>query len=73
MSQVIIYTQDNGIMAVIYPTPDALALYGIKAIAQKDVPTGKPYKIADSSTLPDRSTRDTWTMDDAEFTDGVGA
>lgn len=73
MSQVIIYKQDSGIIAVIHPSIEALSELGITAIAQKDVPTGKPYKIVDSSTLPDRSTRDTWTIADSELTDGVGA
>lgn len=74
MSQVIIYNQDNGVLAVIYPTAEALASLGINAIAQKDVPTGKPYKIIDTTTLPaDRSQRDLWTVDDAELTDGIGA
>lgn len=74
MSQVIIYKQDNGIVGVIYPTLEALTLFGIETLAQKDVPTGKPYKIVDSTALPaDRSLRDAWTISDAELTDGVGA
>jgi len=70
----IIYTQDNGVVAVIIPSPEALALYGIEAIAAKDVPTGKPYKIVDVSEIPtDRSERNAWTVDEADLTDGVGA
>lgn len=72
MSQVIIYTQDNGIAAVIHPTPEALADYGIQAIAQKDVPAGKPYKIIDAIDLPDRSLRNQWAVDALDMTDGVG-
>jgi hypothetical protein len=72
--QVIIYKQDNGVLAVIHPTVEALELYGIEAIAAKDVPAGKPYKIVDASEMPtDRSQRNAWTVDDAELTDGVGA
>jgi hypothetical protein len=72
--QVIIYKQDNGVLAVIRPTVEALELYGIEAIAAKDVPAGKPYKIVDASEIPtDRSQRNAWTVDDAELTDGVGA
>jgi hypothetical protein len=37
----VIYLQDNGIVAVINPSPEALALYGIEAIARKDVPAPK--------------------------------
>ena len=74
MNQIIIYKQDTGVVAVIRPTAEALAVYGIEAIAQKDVPAGKPYKIIDASELPaDRSQRNAWTCDDADLTDGVGA
>lgn len=71
--QVIIYKQDNGVVAVIYPTPEALEAIGIEAIALKDVPTGKPFKIIDAAGLPaDRSRRAAWTVNDADLTDGVG-
>lgn len=74
MSQVIIYKQDNGTVAVIRPTEEALATYGINAIAQKDVPAGKPYKIILDTEIPtDRTERNQWTADDADLTDGVGA
>ena len=74
MNQVIIYKQDSGVAAIIRPTQEALALYGIEAIAAKDVPAGKPYKIVDASEIPtDRSQRNAWTVDDADLTDGVGA
>lgn len=74
MSQVIIYKQDNGVVAVIHPTKEALEQYGIDAIAQKDVPASKPYKIIDAADLPtDRSLRNAWTVNDADLTDGVGA
>jgi hypothetical protein len=74
MNQVIIYKQDNGVVAIIRPTEEALALYGIEAIAAKDVPAGRPYKIIDAFEVPsDRSHRNAWTVDDADLTDGVGA
>ena len=72
--QVIIYKQDTDALAVIYPTQEAIDIYGIEAIALKDVPFGKPFKIIDSSELPsDRSSRAFWTVDDEILTDGVGA
>ena len=47
--------------------------YGIDAIAVKDVPAGKPYKIIDVSEIPaDRSQRNAWTVDEADLTDGIG-
>ena len=74
MNPVIVYKQDSGVVAIIRPTAEALALYGIEAIAAKDVPAGKPYKIVDASQIPaDRSQRNAWTVDDAGLTDGVGA
>lgn len=74
MAQVIIYKQDNGRGAVIYPSEEALAVYGIDAIAKKDVPAGKPYKIIDAALLPvDYSVPNAWTVNAADLTDGVGA
>jgi hypothetical protein len=72
--QVVIYKQDDGVVAIIRPTEEAIALYGIEQIAAKDVPAGKPYKIMDASEIPsDRSQRNAWTADEADLTDGVGA
>ena len=69
----IIYKTDEGGVAVIIPTPEALEQYGIEAIAIKDVPAGKPFKILDAADIPaDRSQRDAWTVDEADLTDGVG-
>jgi len=69
----IIYNQDNGVVAVIIPSPEALEQYGIQAIAIKDVPAGKPFKIVDATDIPaDRSQRDAWTVDEADLTDGIG-
>ena len=73
MTQVIIYKTDEGGIAIIIPTPEALKQHGIQAIAIKDVPAGKPFKIVDAADIPaDRSERDAWTVDEAELTDGIG-
>ena len=73
MNQVIIYRQDSGVVAIVRPTEEALNAYGIQAIAIKDGPAGKPFKIVDASVIPsDRSQRDAWTVDEAELTDGIG-
>jgi hypothetical protein len=72
--QVILYSQDNGTVAVVRPTNEALALHGIEAIALKDVPEGKPFKIINASEVPaDRAFRDAWTVSAEDLTDGVGA
>jgi len=74
MEKVILYKQDNGVVAIIRPTEEALAIYPIDIIAQKDVPAGKPYRIINASEIPaDRSQRNAWTVDVADLTDGVGA
>lgn len=73
MTKVIIYKNNDGGVSVIHPTPEALAVYGIEAIAAKDVPSGKPYKIIDSSELPDRESRNQWDVDEKDLTDGIGA
>jgi len=70
--QVIIYNQDNGIPAVVVPTQEALDAHGIEAIALKDVPFGKPFKIIDAADLP-TTPQETWVVNDADLTDGVGA
>jgi len=69
----IIYKQDNGVVAVIIPTPEALEQHSIQAIAIKDVPAGKPFKLVDVADIPsDRTDREAWTVDDADLTDGIG-
>jgi hypothetical protein len=69
----IIFLQDNGVVAVIIPTPEALEQHGIQAIAIKDVPSGRKFKLVDAADIPsDRSDRDAWTVDEADLTDGIG-
>jgi hypothetical protein len=71
MTQVILYNQDNGIPAVVMPTQEALDAHGIMAIAIKDVPAGKKFRIIDAADLPTEP-QETWVVDDADLTDGVG-
>lgn len=73
MNQRIIFKNNDGGISIIIPTPEALEQHGISAIAVKDVPAGKPFKIVNASDIPtDRSARDSWTVDEAELTDGIG-
>lgn len=61
MTQRIIYPTDEGGVAVIIPTPEALQTMTIEQIAAKDVPAGKPYKIVNTSDIPeDRTFRNAW-------------
>ena len=68
-TKVIIYKQENGIIAVMTPANCGLT---IEQIALKDVPTGIPFKIVDRSELPTEP-QEAWEIDDSEFNDGVGA
>jgi len=61
MNKRIVYTQDDGIVAVITPTPEALETMTVEQIALKDVPTGKEYHIVEDSNIPsDRTFRNAW-------------
>jgi hypothetical protein len=74
MNTRIIFQNNAGGVVIIIPSPEALNKYGIEAIAQKDVPAGKPYKIVDVADIPtDRTFRAAWEVDVATLTDGVGA
>ena len=74
MTQRIIYTNEEGGLCVIVPAPEAMEQYGIEAIAFKDVPTGRPFKIINTEDVPtDRTFRAAWEVDEALLTDGVGA
>jgi len=56
--QVIISPNENGGVAVIIPAPEFADQ--IEAIASKDVPAGKAWRIVDDSELPSRDVRDRW-------------
>jgi hypothetical protein len=57
----IIYPTDDGGVAVIIPAPEWLAENSIEALAAKDVPEGKPYKIVSVDDIPsDRTFRAAW-------------
>jgi hypothetical protein len=54
------------------PTQEALDAHGIMAIAIKDVPAGKKFKIIDSSDLPQDVPQEAWRINEALLTDGIG-
>ena len=73
----ILYLQDNGVVAIIYPSdsinPATGNPYTAEEVAVKDVPKGKKYKIVGDSEIPsDWSFRDAWTVSDSNLTDGTG-
>lgn len=58
MNQRIIYPTDEGGIAIVIPADCGLT---IDEIAAKDVPSGKPFKIVDTSEIPtDRTFRAAW-------------
>ncbi len=55
----ILYKKEDGGVAIIVPT-DNCGLT-VEEIAKKDVPSGRPYKIVNVSTVPsDRTFRNAW-------------
>ena len=67
----ILYLQDNGVVAIILPGVNETK--SIDEIAKLSVPTGKKYKIVDTTDISsDRTFRGAWTMAESELTDGVG-
>jgi len=61
--QRLIYPTDEGGVAVIIPAPEWLAEEGntLEALAAKDVPPGKPWKIVNVADIPaDRIFRAAW-------------
>ena len=59
MNKRIIYPTDDGGVAVIIPAAECGL--SIEAIAAKDVPAGKPFKIVDAADIPeDRTFRAAW-------------
>ena len=59
MNQRIIYSTENGGVAIIIPAAECGLT--IEEIAVKDVPDGRPFKIVDVSDIPtDRTFRNAW-------------
>ena len=57
----IVYKTEEGGVAVVIPTPEALEIMTMEEIATKDVPTGAEYHIVEDSEVPsDRTFRDAW-------------
>lgn len=52
MTQAIIYTQDNGNIALVMPTGEL----PVEDVALKDVPAGVPYLIVDAADVPEDHT-----------------
>jgi uncharacterized protein (UPF0248 family) len=60
----IVYKTEEGGVAVVIPTPEALETMTMEEIATKDVPTGAEYHIVENSEIPsDRTFRNAWTWE----------
>lgn len=61
MDKRVVYTADDGTLAIIIPADCGLT---IEEIADKDVPAGKTYHIVDVTDIPtDRTFRNAWTWE----------
>lgn len=61
MEKRIVYPTDEGGVAIVIPTPEALEIMTIEEIAAKDVPHGVPFKIINVADMPtDRTFRNAW-------------
>lgn len=60
--QVIIFPQDDNKVSVIIPAPEYADQ--IEAVAAKDVPEGKPWRIIDADELPSYDLRSRWSWTD---------
>jgi len=69
MSQVIVFTQSDGVVGYLVPAPNCPL--SLKEIADKDVPTGLAYWIVDSSELP-TAPQESWELVDMPEPDGYG-
>lgn len=57
----IIYPNNEGGVAIVIPSPEALETMTIEEIAAKDVPAGIEFKIIDTADVPtDRTFRNAW-------------
>lgn len=54
MSQVVIFPNDNGSIALITPAP--ACPISIEEVARKDTPAGKPYRILNITDVPEDHT-----------------
>jgi hypothetical protein len=59
--QVVIFKQENGVVAVMTPAPEYADQ--IEAVAEKDVPEGQPWKIIEANNLP-RKPQEEWVWEE---------
>ena len=63
--RVIFENQDKSI-GILIPTQECIDIFGIEAIAKKDVPSGLPYWIVEDVHIPEpRTFRNAWEIDES--------
>ena len=72
--RIIFENQDKSI-GILIPTQECIDLFGIEAVAKKDVPSGLPYWIVEDDFIPqDRTFRGAWEIDSSLGTaNGIGS
>lgn len=59
MNKCIIYPQENGVVAIVYPSQEWMGT--MEELAAKTVPAGTSYQVVDTSEIPlDRAFRNAW-------------
>ena len=71
----IIFENEDKTIGIIIPTQECIDIFGIEAIAKKDVPEGLPFWIIEDSVVPtDRTFRGAWEADSSLGTaNGIGS
>ena len=61
-----IYKNSDNSVGIIIPSDEALAIFGLEKILEKDVPAGLPYWLVEDSIIPEsRTFRLAWEIDES--------
>ena len=61
-----IYKNPDNSVGIIIPSDEALAIFGLEKILEKDVPAGLPYWMVSVDDIPEsRTFRDCWEIDES--------
>lgn len=69
-----IYKNPDNSVSIIIPSDEALAIFGLEKILEKDVPVGLPYWMVSVDDIPEsRTFRGAWEIDESfREPDGFG-
>lgn len=61
-----IYKNPDNSVGIIIPSDEALAIFGLEKILEKDVPVGLPYWMVSVDDIPEsRTFRNAWEIDES--------